>query len=129
MTRDPIVALDLGLVLCRKGSGEASTWLERAPALAWIRLRLEHDRSCRAAERLAVVTRDRESFGHPVSSNEQVKRNPRRFLADFMFRLTSPEKAEAVANCDHLAALLSSAALRYHRTRCHHEFTGSRIAA
>ena len=37
--------------------------------------------------------------------NEQVKRNARRFPPDFVFRLTTAEKAEVVANCDHLAAL------------------------
>lgn len=34
--------------------------------------------------------------------NEQVKRNSARFPADFMFQLTNDEKAEVVANCDHL---------------------------
>ena len=33
--------------------------------------------------------------------NEQVKRNRRRFPADFIFRLTKKEKEEVVANCDH----------------------------
>lgn len=37
--------------------------------------------------------------------NEQVKRNRTRFPDDFMFRLTSEEKAEVVANCDHLRGL------------------------
>ena len=37
--------------------------------------------------------------------NEQVKRNRNRFPADFMFQLTSTEKAEVVANCDHLKKL------------------------
>ena len=37
--------------------------------------------------------------------NEQVKRNRERFPADFMFQLTADEKAEVVANCDHLAKL------------------------
>jgi hypothetical protein len=37
--------------------------------------------------------------------NEQLKRNLVRFPADFMFRLTSEEKLEVVANCDHLAKL------------------------
>ena len=37
--------------------------------------------------------------------NEQVKRNRKRFPADFMFQLTSREKAEVVANCDHLTRL------------------------
>lgn len=37
--------------------------------------------------------------------NEQVKRNRARFPADFAFRLTAKEKAEVVANCDHLRGL------------------------
>lgn len=37
--------------------------------------------------------------------NEQVKRNAARFPSDFMFRLTAREKAEVVANCDHLQRL------------------------
>lgn len=37
--------------------------------------------------------------------NEQVRRNASRFPADFMFALTAAEKAEVVANCDHLAKL------------------------
>jgi hypothetical protein len=43
--------------------------------------------------------------------NEQVRRNQRRFPADFMFSLTEKEKAEVVANCDHLQQLKFSAAL------------------
>lgn len=37
--------------------------------------------------------------------NEQVKRNKARFPADFMFNLTEEEKAEVIANCDHLKNL------------------------
>lgn len=37
--------------------------------------------------------------------NEQVKRNAERFPPDFMFQLTAEEKAEVVANCDHLRGL------------------------
>ena len=37
--------------------------------------------------------------------NEAVKRNIKRFLVDFMFRLTKKEFAEVVANCDHLQNL------------------------
>ncbi len=37
--------------------------------------------------------------------NEQVKRNKERFPIDFMFQLTSAEKQEVVANCDHLSSL------------------------
>ncbi len=37
--------------------------------------------------------------------NEQVKRNRSRFPGDFVIRLTAEEKAEVVANCDHLHKL------------------------
>jgi hypothetical protein len=37
--------------------------------------------------------------------NEQVKRNEDRFPSDFAFQLTPQEKADVVANCDHLARL------------------------
>lgn len=44
--------------------------------------------------------------------NEQVKRNADRFPApEFVFQLTSNEKAEVVANCDHLGALKFSPTL------------------
>lgn len=43
--------------------------------------------------------------------NEQVKRNRTRFPADFMFQLTADEKANVVANCDHLQRLKYSPAL------------------
>ncbi len=43
--------------------------------------------------------------------NEQVKRNRGRFPADFMFRLSAAEKAEVVANCDHLRKLKFSPVL------------------
>lgn len=47
-----------------------------------------------------------ELYGVPTKRlNEQVKRNRERFPADFMFQLTAEEKAEVVANCDHLAKL------------------------
>ena len=45
--------------------------------------------------------------------NEQVKRNRERFPADFLFQLTSTEKAEVVANCDHLQKLKFSKVLPY----------------
>ena len=45
--------------------------------------------------------------------NEQVKRNRERFPADFLFQLTSPEKVEVVANCDHLQKLKFSKVLPY----------------
>jgi len=43
--------------------------------------------------------------------NEQVKRNADRFPPDFSFQLTAEEKAEVVANCDHLARLKFSPVL------------------
>jgi hypothetical protein len=45
--------------------------------------------------------------------NEQVKRNQARFPEDFVFRLSAQEKAEVVANCDHLNRLRFSPALPY----------------
>ena len=45
--------------------------------------------------------------------NEQVKRNRDRFPPDFMFRLTTSERAEVVAKCDHLRRLRFSSALPY----------------
>jgi hypothetical protein len=45
--------------------------------------------------------------------NEQVKRNRDRFPPDFMFRLTTTERAEVVAKCDHLRQLRFSPALPY----------------
>lgn len=40
--------------------------------------------------------------------NEQVKRNINRFPKDFMFQLTTKEKQELVASCDHLERLKHS---------------------
>ncbi|MDI9332775.1 MAG: ORF6N domain-containing protein [Cytophagales bacterium] len=45
--------------------------------------------------------------------NEQVKRNQERFPSDFLFQLRSDEKAEVVANCDHLKRLKFSPTLPY----------------
>ena len=45
--------------------------------------------------------------------NEQVKRNRDRFPADFLFQLTQDEKAEVVANCDHLQNLKFSKTLPF----------------
>jgi len=45
--------------------------------------------------------------------NEQVRRNSDRFPEDFMFQLTAEEKAEVVANCDHLSKLKYSPSLPY----------------
>jgi hypothetical protein len=45
--------------------------------------------------------------------NEQVKRNRGRFPETFMFQLTPEEKAQVVANCDHLGKLKYSVSLPY----------------
>jgi hypothetical protein len=45
--------------------------------------------------------------------NEAVKRNIKRFPADFMFRLTKDEFTEVVANCDHLQNLKYRPTLPY----------------
>lgn len=45
--------------------------------------------------------------------NEQIKRNRDRFPRDFLFELTTQEKTEVVANCDHLARLKFSRSLPY----------------
>lgn len=45
--------------------------------------------------------------------NEQIRRNKHRFPRDFVFRLTSAERDEVVANCDHLARLRFSPNLPY----------------
>jgi len=37
--------------------------------------------------------------------NEQVKRNLKRFPADFMFQITEKKKKDVVAKCDHLSLL------------------------
>ena len=53
-----------------------------------------------------------EVYGVPTRRlNEQVRRNKDRFPDDFMFQLTVDEKAEVVANCDHLEKLKFSKAL------------------
>lgn len=53
-------------------------------------------------------------YGVPTKRlNEQVKRNRERFPADFLFQLTPAEKAEVVANCDHLQKLKFSKVLPY----------------
>ena len=51
-------------------------------------------------------------YGVPTKRlNEQVRRNADRFPEDFMLQLTGDEKAEVVANCDHLETLKFSPAL------------------
>ena len=48
--------------------------------------------------------------------NEQVKRNRERFRTDFLFQLTLDEKAEVVANCDHLQKLKTESLETSHDT-------------
>jgi hypothetical protein len=51
-------------------------------------------------------------YGVPTKRlNEQVKRNRARFPADFVFQLTEDERAEVVANCDHLHTIKYSSTL------------------
>jgi len=45
--------------------------------------------------------------------NQQVKRNRKRFPADFCFLLNRTERDEVVANCDHLATLKYSPSMPY----------------
>ena len=53
-----------------------------------------------------------DAYGVPTRRlNEQVKRNRERFPEDFMFQLSADEKAEVIANCDHLDKLKFSKAL------------------
>ncbi len=53
-------------------------------------------------------------YGVPTKRlNEQVKRNAERFPADFVFQLSSEEKEEVVANCDHLSRLKFSKTCPY----------------
>lgn len=61
----------------------------------------------------AIIDADLAAFyGVPTRRlNEQVRRNAERFPADFAFRLTSGEKAEVIANCDHLHKLRYAKAL------------------
>ncbi len=55
-----------------------------------------------------------ELYGVPTKRlNEQVKRNADRFPDDFMFRLTTDEKREVVAKCDHLRSLRFSPGAPY----------------
>jgi phage regulator Rha-like protein len=57
-----------------------------------------------------MIDRDlAELYGVPTKRlNEQVKRNIKRFPADFMFQLTEDEKKEVVAKCDRFGALKHS---------------------
>ena len=53
-------------------------------------------------------------YGVPTKAlNQAMRRNATRFPADFAFRLSKAEKAEVVANCDHLRRLRFSPTLPY----------------
>jgi phage regulator Rha-like protein len=62
-----------------------------------------------------MIDRDlAELYGVSTKSlNQQVKRNIKRFPADFMFQLTEEEKHEVVTKCDHLEILKFSPQLPY----------------
>lgn len=62
-----------------------------------------------------MIDRDlAELYGVPTKRlNEQVKRNIKRFPADFMFQLMPEEKQEVVAFCDHLKGLKYASGLPY----------------
>ncbi len=63
-------------------------------------------------ERVMIDSDLAELYGVPTKRlNEQVKRNLKRFPSHFMFELTSEEKEELVANCDHLKKLKYSSFL------------------
>ena len=65
-------------------------------------------------ERVMLDTDLAELYGVPTKRlNEQVKRNASRFPVDFMFQLNAAEKAEVVANCDHLSKLKFSKSMPY----------------
>lgn len=57
-------------------------------------------------EKVIVDSDLSELYGVPTKRlNEQVKRNSDRFPSDFVFQLSSEEKSQVVANCDHLEKL------------------------
>lgn len=65
-------------------------------------------------ERVMLDSDLAELYGVPTKRlNEQVKRNTSRFPSDFMFQLNAAEKAEVVANCDHLSKLKFSKSMPY----------------
>ena len=65
-------------------------------------------------EKVIIDADPAEFYGVPTKRlNEQAKRNSDRFPVDFMFQLTTEEKSEVVANCDHLTRLKFSRSLPY----------------
>jgi ORF6N domain len=81
---------------------------------AIVPLRIEHRILTVRGVKVIIDADLAELYGVPTKRlNEQVKRNPGRFPADFMFQLNAIEKAEVVANCDHLARLKFAKALPF----------------
>lgn len=77
-------------------------------------LRIEQRILLIRGQRVMIDSDLAELYGVPTKRlNEQVKRNRERFPNDFMFQLTAEEKAEVVANCDHLNKLKFSKALPF----------------
>jgi len=64
--------------------------------------------------RIMLDTDLTELYGLPTKAlNQAVRRNIKRFPADFMFQLNKDEKHEVVTNCDNLAMLKLATALSY----------------
>jgi hypothetical protein len=94
------------VILSFKKSTAQSVSLHIIPMLNWIR----ED----AVVKLQRPLKDIMIYDVPTKRlNEQVRRNSARFPEDFVFQLTSAEKQEVVANCDHLARLKFSKTLPY----------------
>ena len=77
-------------------------------------LRLEARILTLRSQRVMIDADLAELYGVPTRRlNEQVKRNAGRFPPDFMFQLTDGEKAEVIANCDHLRKLKFSKSMPF----------------
>ena len=90
---------------------------KRAPATALTMIpveRIEHSILLIRSEKVMLDADLAELYGVSTKRlNEQVRRNRERFPPDFLIELTAQEKAEVVANCDHLARLKYSASLPF----------------
>jgi len=77
-------------------------------------LRIEHRILIIRGQRVILDADLAALYGVPTKAlNQAVKRNAARFPGDFVFQLTSNEKAELVTNCDHLAQLKFSKVLPF----------------
>jgi len=96
--------------------GYKTSWSQNATGLAGYKMRESHSLMIanRIDQTILVIRGEKVMLDSDLASiygvttkrlNEQVKRNPGRFPADFMFQLTEEEKVEVVAKCDHLARL------------------------